>query len=292
MPHTGPANQSEASKLMKIQIVFHSRKLRLAFLVSLCAMIGLFASISICAHADTPALPEEILKQADGKMVLLDFYSAFCGTCQMMEPYVRALEAKTSHDIRFKRIDLASADGEKYMDLYNIQGTPTYVLFDAQGKPLYRMQELITPLVLEKQVLRLTGQLKQVSIPEEIVFPPTETGPVKTGKADPVNNKLNDMILVSFENAKCQDCQSMTPYLQGFEMTGQQGLHVVHLDTETKGTKQLMDELSIKSLPAYVLFDNSSAANNASRGELFRMTGIIKPRVLWDLIRLFGNAGV
>lgn len=278
---------------MKIQIVFHSRKLRLAFLLGLCALIGLLASISVAVRAEeTPALPEELKQQADGKMVLLDFYSAFCGTCQMMEPYVRALEAKTAHDISFKRIDLSSADGEKYVNLYKIQGTPTYVLFDVQGKPVYRMQELITPLVLEKQVLRLTGQLKQVPIPADVALPPTEPSLATPEKLGQLDSKLNDMILISFENAKCTDCQAMTPYLHGFEMTGQQGLHIVHLDTETQGGKKLMDELSIKSLPAYVLFDNNGAANSTSRGELFRMTGSIKPRVLWDLIRLFGNAGV
>jgi thiol:disulfide interchange protein len=269
---------------MKIQIVFHSRTLRLAFLIALCALIGLLASISMVVRAETPALPAELKQQANGKMVLLDFYSAFCGTCRMMEPYVRALETKTAHDVRFERIDLSDAGNEKYLDLYKIQGTPTYVLFDAQGAPIYRMQELITPLLLEKQVLRLTGQLKQTPIPADVALPSAE--PATSAQ------QLKNLILVSFENAQCADCQAMTPYLQGFELTGQQGLHIVHLDTTTPGGKKLMDELAIKSLPAYVLFDNSGQANSTSRGELFRMTGTIKPRLLWDIIRLFGDAGV
>jgi thiol:disulfide interchange protein len=268
---------------MKIQIVFHSRTLRIAFLLALCALIGLLASIPMVVHAETPALPDELRQQANGKMVLLDFYSQFCGTCRMMEPYVRALETKTAQDVRFERIDLSDAGNVKYLDLYNIQGTPTYVLFNAQGIPVYRMQELITPLILEKQVLRITGQLKQIPIPSDVALP----------AADPASSQqLKNMILVSFENAKCTGCQSMTPYLQGFELTGQQGLHIVHLDTATPGGKKLMDELAIKSLPAYVLFDNTGKADSGSRGELFRMTGTIKPRTLWDIIRLFGDAGV
>jgi thiol:disulfide interchange protein len=142
--------------------VFHSQKLRVAFLLALCTLIGLLASISVTVHAETPALPDELKRSGEQKMVLLDFYSAFCGTCQMMEPYLKALETKTAQDIRFERIDLTTPDGEKYMNLYSIQGTPTYVLFNAQGKAIYKMQDLITPMVLEKQVLRLihTGWIK------------------------------------------------------------------------------------------------------------------------------------
>jgi thioredoxin-like negative regulator of GroEL len=88
------------------------------------------------------------------------------------------------------------------------------------------------------------------------------------------------MILVSFENETCRDCKTMSPYLQGFEMSGQEGLHVVHLDTDTPSGKKLMDSLQIKSLPAYVLFDNNGNAETGSRG------------VLWDIIRLFGQPGV
>jgi thiol:disulfide interchange protein len=268
---------------MKIHIVFHSQKLRVAFLVALCALIGLLASLTVTVRAETPSLPEELKRPGDSKMVLLDFYSAFCGTCQMMEPHLKALEAKTTRDVRFERIDLTTPEGEKYMNLFSIQGTPTYVLFNAQGTPIYRMQDLITPLVLEKQVLRLTGQLKQTSIPTGVGLPLAESSPAQ---------KLDQMILVSFENEECNECKAMTPYLQGFEMTGQQGLHIVHLDTATPSGKKLMDSLNIKALPAYVLFDNNGTPQADSRGELFRMTGTIKPRVLWDVIRLFGQPGV
>ena len=247
----------------------------------------LATSFTGLVQAATPALPEELKQDAKGRMVLLDFYSAFCGTCQMMEPHLKALQAKVNKDVLVERVDLGKSEESKYLDLYAIQGTPTYVLFDPHGKPLYRMGEMITPIVLERQVLRITGQLKTVQLPQEFPLPQ----PVAQ-----TDNPLGQMILVSFESSTCKDCQSMTPYLQGFELAGKQGLRVVHLNTDTPAGKKLMQTWAIKSLPAYMLLDNGPASQkettSGTRPELFRLAGKIEPRALWDIIRMFGDSGV
>jgi len=247
----------------------------------------LLTSFSGLVQAGTPTLPEELKQNAKGRMVLLDFYSAFCGTCQMMEPHLKALQTKVNKDVLVERVDLGKSEEAKYLDLYSIQGTPTYVLFDPHGKPLYRMGDMITPVVLERQVLRMTGQLKTIQLPQEFPLPQ----PVAQ-----TDNPLGQMILLSFESSTCKDCQAMTPYLQGFELAGKQGLHVVHLNTDTPAGKKLMQAWSIKSLPAYMLLDNGPASqketNSGTRPELFRLAGRIEPRALWDIIRLFGDSGV
>jgi len=239
------------------------------------------------AMAGTPALPDELKHDAKGRMVLLDFYSAFCGTCQMMEPHIKALQSRVNKDVFVERVDLGANGANKYMDLYGIQGTPTYVLFDSHGKPIYRMGDMITPVVLERQILRLTGQLKTVSLPQDFTLPKPQTL---------TDNPLGQMILVSFESATCKDCQAMTPYLQGFELAGTQGLQVVHLNTDTPSGKKLMESYAIKKLPAYMLLDNGPAsgkdANTSTRPELFRLAGKIEPRALWDIIKMFGDSGV
>jgi thiol-disulfide isomerase/thioredoxin len=279
------------TSLGKAPVKFLFRPALALALVAASVLMATTVSFSGLAMAGTPALPEELKQDAKGRMVLLDFYSAYCGTCQMMEPHLKALQAKVSKDVLVERVDLGTDGTNKYMDLYAIQGTPTYVLFDPHGKPLYRMGDMITPVVLERQVLRLTGQLKTVNLPEELHLPkPT----LLTDKP------LSQMILLSFESANCKQCQSMAPYLQGFELAGQQGLQVVHLDTDTPAGKKLMESWSIKTLPAYMLLDNGPASNPAvnkdakasARPELFRMAGKIEPRALWDLIRLFGDSGV
>lgn len=272
---------------MKIQFLPTLMKRWPVLLAGFCllAVNGIAAAI-----AATPALPTELKKDATGKMVLLDFYSDFCGTCQMMEPYLKGLATKTERQIKFKRIDLTDADNQKYLQLYGIEGTPTYVLYNPDGQPLYRMQDYITPVVLERQLLRLTGQLKQTSFPSGLALPVAHPSSSQHTSKD----NLDEMILVAFEQADCKACREMEPYLQGFEMTDQKGLHILHVDTTSDTGKKLMETLAIKALPAYVLFDNNSTSSSKAdaRGELFRMTGKIQPRLLWDVIRMFGDDGV
>jgi thiol:disulfide interchange protein len=275
---------------MKLHSISSRMKSALMVLtIAVATLMTLSISLALAAST-TPALPEEFKKDANGKMVLLDFYSAYCGTCRMMEPYLKSLEARTKSNIQFERIDLTNSDNDRYMNLYTIEGTPTYILYNQQGKPLYRMQEFITPVVLEKQIMRLTGQLKKMNLPADINVP--NAHPIAAGQVG--KDELNEMLLIAFEKSDCQACREMTPYLQGFEMTGQQGLHIVHLDIATPAGKKLMDELSIQSLPTYVLFDNNanSIDKTGARGELFRMSGQVRPRLLWDVIRMFGDAGV
>lgn len=300
------------------------------------------------ALATVPSLlPDELQRPAAGKMVLLDFYSAYCGTCQMMEPHLKSLAARMNHNLHLERIDLGEPDNEKYLSQFEIQGTPTYILYDGNGKILYRMKDFIAPLVLERQVLRLTGQLKKTNFPSGVRLPSGHPlSPQGTSDA------FNQMILVAFENQKCEPCREMSPYLQGFELSGQSGLHVLRIDTATPEGKKMMSALSIRQTPAYVLFDNNlagsrpgmtasvEAGKNATetekvpgktsentdqpaaspstssadpsaatpdaekttaaktgntpekRGELFRITGKVPPRVLWNVIRMFGDAGV
>ncbi|MCE3234561.1 MAG: thiol:disulfide interchange protein [Vampirovibrio sp.] len=272
---------------MKIQSL-PSRFHRWSLLLTGACLLA-FTSIT-AAMAATPALPGELQKGDTGKMVLLDFYSDFCGTCQMMEPFLKGLASKTENQVRFKRIDLTDSDNQKYLQLYGIEGTPTYVLYNSEGQPLYRMQDYITPVVLERQVLRLIGQLKQTDFPSGLGLPPGHPSSRQT-----VNREnLDEMILVAFEQSDCKACHDMEPYLKGFEMTDKKGLHIMHVDTDSTNGKKLMETLSIKALPAYVLFDNNTTPGNKAdaRGELFRMTGKIQPRLLWDIIRMFGDDGV
>jgi thiol-disulfide isomerase/thioredoxin len=190
-------------------------------------------------------------------------------------------------------VDVTQPGNEKYAKNFKVLSTPIFMLFDTSGKPVYRMEGTIAPSVLEKQVLRSTRQLKSIAFPKGIPLPTAEG-------AAPL--QLRDMILVSLEKPDCKPCQSMAPYLNGFELTGQEGLHVLRLDATTQDGKTLMEELAIKSVPAYVLFDNhvndqgpadiETVSAENQRGELFRVEGSIKPRALWDIIRLFGQPGV
>lgn len=264
---------------MKIRNLFSRHTLAAALLP-----VGLLFTLAAPhASAATPDLPNELRENTDGKMVFMDFYSPMCSACLMMEPHLTRLKEKTADKVVFKRIDITQTHNEKYMDSYAIDSTPSYILFGPDGKAVYKMAGTLAPSVLEKQILRTTGKLKSTDFPSGIQLP---------GQGQTPAPQLQDMLLVAFEGPDCKACQTMTPYLNGFEMTGQEGLHVLRLDASTPDGKKLMEQLEIKAAPAYVLFDNKSATDNRSRGELFRVEGEVKPRVLWDIIKLFGQTGV
>jgi thiol-disulfide isomerase/thioredoxin len=256
--------------------------------IALSVGLGLLFSVTASnVWAKTPSMPESFKKDSDGKMVLVDFYSDYCGTCQMMAPKLKILQRKTQDKITFKHIDVGAENNRNYWNEFSLQGTPTYVLYDATGTPVYKMQESIAPVILEKQLLRQTGQLRAVQIPEEIDLPLlTASQP----------GDLNHLVLLAFENDTCVDCREMSPYLNGFEISGKDNLKVLRLNSGTESAKKLMTQMGIRKLPAYALLDNAvisptNMANNR-RSELFVMTGKVPPRLLWDVIRLFGESGV
>lgn len=250
-------------------------------------LIATIAWTTSHAFAATPALPDSLRKNAEGKMVLVDFYSDYCGTCQMMAPKLKSLQRKTQDKIAFRHVDVGSDTHRNYWTDFNLRGTPTYVLYSPQGKPIYKMQESIAPAILEKQLLRHTGQLRAIQLPDEIQS--SSMGATEPGD-------LNHLILLAFENEACADCREMAPYLSGFEISGKDSLKVVRLNSGTENGKKLMAQLGIRKLPAYALLDNAviSPSNlaNKRRSELFVMTGKVPPKMLWDVIRIFGDSGV
>lgn len=251
------------------------------------AVLACFGLTCLNGWSETPALPKSLHSNNPGKLVLLDFYSDYCGTCRMMAPKLKEMQRKLGEQIEFRHINVAEAADNHFWDEFKLHGTPTYVLYDQQGQPIYKMEDLITPLILGNQLSRMTGNLKQVSFPAELPLP------VKKA-ADP--NDLGQLVLVSFENEACQDCRQMQPYLQGFEISGLPGLKVLHVDTEKPSSQKLMADMGIKKLPAYALFDYGriSAEDQANHrlGTLFLMSGKVQPKLLWDVIRMFGISGV
>ncbi len=251
-------------------------------------ILGVFSLLSVLTGwAETPVLPDSFKSNAAGKWVLLDFYADYCGTCQMMAPKLKVMERKTHSQVVFRHINVADESNRKYWDAFQLRGTPTYVLYNTDGQAVYKMQELITPIILEKQLLRHTNQLKAIELPTDLDIPRLGDSEVRP---------LNHLLLLSFESEHCTPCQDMQPYLTGFEISGKPNLNVIHLNTQNASTQKLMSQLNIKGAPAYAVLDNArvSPANlaNNRRGELFVLNGPAQPRLLWEVIRMFGQSGV
>jgi protein disulfide-isomerase len=73
--------------------------------------------------------------------VLVDFYAAWCGPCQMMGPVLDEVNTRLKN-----RIQVVKIDTEKYQDLateHRIYALPTLVLFK-KGKPVQRFEGFLS----------------------------------------------------------------------------------------------------------------------------------------------------
>jgi thioredoxin len=81
--------------------------------------------------------------------VLVDFYAAWCGPCQMMTPVLDAVNDRLKN-----RLQVVKIDTEKYPELateHHIYALPTLVLFK-KGKPIQRFEGFLSADHLIPQV--------------------------------------------------------------------------------------------------------------------------------------------
>ncbi|MEM0951466.1 MAG: thioredoxin family protein [Cyanobacteria bacterium P01_H01_bin.74] len=251
-----------------------------AFIVALCLSVP-----NISLASSIPPLDAKVLAEADGKFIMMDFYSSYCATCQAMDPYLKMLAKKQKKQLLIKHIDIGTPEGKQYITAYGIDGTPTYVLFSKAGEPVYKMSDRISPVVLEKQFLRIARQLRPVFLSDALALPDDHLSGT---------SPLASLILLAVEKPACSRCDTMRPFLKGFELAQNNGLKVIYVNQTSDAGQQLTKALRIKSVPTYVLLDNgySSFQNANTRGELLTLKGSIEPKRLWHLIRMFSATGL
>nr|CAH0112858.1 unnamed protein product [Daphnia galeata] len=66
----------------------------------------------------------EQLKNAGGKLVLVDFYATWCGPCKMIAPKIEAM-SKEFTDVVFLKVDVDEC--EDVASDYNISCMPTFL---------------------------------------------------------------------------------------------------------------------------------------------------------------------
>lgn len=94
---------------------------------------------------------EEMLSGSD-LPVLVDFYAAWCGPCQMMAPILEQVNAQLQGKIKIVKIDT-----DKYPQLasqYQIEALPTLVLFK-KGEAVERIEGLLQAPQLVQHLQRL-----------------------------------------------------------------------------------------------------------------------------------------
>ncbi|KST63458.1 thioredoxin [Mastigocoleus testarum] len=94
---------------------------------------------------------EEMLSGSD-LPVLVDFYAAWCGPCQMMVPILEQVNAQLQGKMKIVKIDT-----DKYPQLasqYQIEALPTLVLFK-KGEAVERIEGLLQAPQLVQHLERL-----------------------------------------------------------------------------------------------------------------------------------------
>ncbi|GAU99854.1 hypothetical protein RvY_10794 [Ramazzottius varieornatus] len=93
---------------------------------------------------------EKILKDAGGKLVIIDFSAKWCGPCKNIHPKYTALSSQYS-DAVFLTVDVD--DAEEIAAAYDVSSMPTFV-FVKNGKSVERFSGA-NPTKLEEMINKL-----------------------------------------------------------------------------------------------------------------------------------------
>ena len=103
----------------------------------------------------TDANFEEHVLQSD-KPVLVDFWAAWCGPCQMIAPVVEQVAEEYKDNLKVAKLDVDT--NQRTAMTYGVQSIPTLIIFK-DGKELKRLVGFMPKDRLAGEVQRVIGQV-------------------------------------------------------------------------------------------------------------------------------------
>jgi thioredoxin len=96
--------------------------------------------------ATVATFEKEVLEASHSRLVLVDFWAAWCGPCKAIARVLDQVAAESGSDVAIVKVDV---DAETELaERYRIRSLPTLVIF-SEGRELDRMVGLVGPQYIQ-----------------------------------------------------------------------------------------------------------------------------------------------
>ncbi|MBY0451008.1 MAG: thioredoxin family protein [Cyanobacteria bacterium] len=121
--------------------------------------VSLIVSTAAFAELKKTQFPTEWkAKTQAAKLVILEFSTPWCASCQKLKPTVSSLEKRYGKHLAVLNVNLDLPENQRYAEKFAIESAPTFVFYGKNREWKERIDRDITPAELEGLVAKQLGQ--------------------------------------------------------------------------------------------------------------------------------------